>query len=261
MEAGSLAVSPSLLFYLFADRLDVAGRPSQVGTSTGIVPCHDDLPVQKRALAVTLLASAFWGLREWGLIRLDVERKWLYISWHTYVKITLLRDGEAAGLEEQLVATMRRNPYEGPRTTHLREKSLQRLEDMGKLESADQMRKRAEEHQHRLEQRLYVERVVPHWFGGHFRDADKHVIDAVRDVAVTFGYIDSAETERLHFLGNSHTVATYRPNCDRIAGASGQFNETWARWRDFQRFEPELAKRLAEHCQRGVIRSVQGRGS
>lgn len=252
-DTGAPTVPPSLLFFLFAHRLGVSGH------TVGIVPCHDDAPVGMRALASTLLAAALWGLREAGIARLDVERKWLVVSRHTFVKITLLGEGTMPGLEGQLLSTMRSNPYEGEMRRRMTEKTLERLESSGRSESADRIRERAEERQHRREQRLYVERVIPRWFGEHFRDPDMHVIAAMRDIAVSFGFLDGDRNRSAGPVGMGEGVLVHRANCGRIAEAGEEFEATLLRWHKFQRSEPKLFEALLKHCERGIRNALRSR--
>jgi hypothetical protein len=65
---GTLSVP--VVFYLFADRI-VPKHPMLVeGTS---IPCTE-AKVQKGALAVRLLSSAFWSLRQQGVIEIEVAK-------------------------------------------------------------------------------------------------------------------------------------------------------------------------------------------
>jgi hypothetical protein len=248
-------VPPSLLFFLFAHRLGVPGH------ATRIVPCNDDYGVQLRGLSSTLLASAFWGLREAGLARLEVERKSLIISRHTYVKITLLEDSDVPGLEGQLLAAMHRNPYEGEFRARLTDRTLERLESAGKQEEADRIRQRSEDRQRRREEHLYVERVVLQWFGGHYSEPDQYLVEAMREIAVSFGYMDVTESESAVPFGLGGVKRSFQARCDRIVAVRAELEETLVRWSEFRRSEPALYKPLVEHCERGVRNALRSRGN
>jgi hypothetical protein len=239
--------------------MDIAGRKNRSGTEMGVVPCHEEFPVQTWELAHLLLVSAFWGLQEAGLVRLNIERKVLfYISRHAYVKVTLLEGAGLSGLEGQLLATMHQNPYSGQLNTRIRQKTLERLEDRDKGEVANQLRQRADEQQLRREQHLYVERVVPHWFGGHFKRPAMHVLDAMRDIAVSFGYVDAVDAEGRGLLGVKSSKTEYRPRCDTIASLQRPFEETVDRWNKFRKHESDLFEQLSQQCRQGMRNALTG---
>jgi hypothetical protein len=71
-RSGAPESTPSapVIFYLFADRIVPKHAPLVEGTS---VPCTE-VRMQKGALAVRLLSSAFWSLRQQGVIEIEVAR-------------------------------------------------------------------------------------------------------------------------------------------------------------------------------------------
>jgi hypothetical protein len=85
--------SPSLLVYLFADRIFQQGGRL---TWKMRVPCKDDVTVAAKDLAAGLLAVSFLSLREQGIIRLEpFQKKKLFVG-----LIPALRVVKAKQLEE-----------------------------------------------------------------------------------------------------------------------------------------------------------------
>jgi hypothetical protein len=105
-RSGAPEGTPSVpvIFYLFADRI-VPKHPMLVeGTS---IPCTE-VRVQKGALAVRLLSSAFWSLRQQGVIEIEVAesspaRRMLR---RPDVGVFLLKRAERPGLEGTVLASL-----------------------------------------------------------------------------------------------------------------------------------------------------------
>jgi hypothetical protein len=105
-RSGAPEGTPSVpvIFYLFADRI-VPKHPMLVeGTS---IPCTE-VRVQKGALAVRLLSSAFWSLRQQGVIEIEVAesppaRRMLR---RADVGVSLLKRAERPGLEGTVLASL-----------------------------------------------------------------------------------------------------------------------------------------------------------
>jgi hypothetical protein len=96
--------SVPVIFYLFADRI-VPKHPMLVeGTS---IPCTE-VRVQKGALAVRLLSSVFWSLRQQGVIEIEVAesppaRRMLR---RPDVRVSPLKRAERQGLEGTVLASL-----------------------------------------------------------------------------------------------------------------------------------------------------------
>ena len=103
--------SAPLIFYLFADRI-VPKHPMLVeGTS---IPCTE-VRVQKGALAVRLLASAFWSLRQQGVVEIEVAEspQARTMLRRPHVRIAPVERVERPGLEGAVLASL-----EGRETVH-----------------------------------------------------------------------------------------------------------------------------------------------
>jgi hypothetical protein len=105
-RSGAPESSPSVpvIFYLFADRI-VPKHPMLVeGTS---IPCTE-VRVQKGALAVRLLSSAFWSLRQQGVIQIEVaeSRAARRMLRRPDVRVAPLKRAERPGLEGTVLASL-----------------------------------------------------------------------------------------------------------------------------------------------------------
>jgi hypothetical protein len=96
-----------LIVYLHADRL-IPKRP-HLGNGTHI-PCSDHV-VETQALATLLFASAFWSLRQAGLLAIEIVDDANGRSPHTEVMLTSVGRYERPGLEGAVMADL-----EGPET-------------------------------------------------------------------------------------------------------------------------------------------------
>jgi hypothetical protein len=90
------------IFYLFADRIVPKHAPLVDGTS---VPCTE-VRVQKGALAVRLLSSAFWSLRQQGVIEIEVaeSRPSRRMVRRPELRVAPLKRVERPGLEGAVLA-------------------------------------------------------------------------------------------------------------------------------------------------------------
>jgi hypothetical protein len=96
--------SVPVIFYLFADRI-VPRHPLLVeGTP---VPCTE-VRVQKGALAVRLLSSAFWSLRQQGVIEIAIaeSRPARRMLRRPDVRVSPLKRAERPGLEGAVIASL-----------------------------------------------------------------------------------------------------------------------------------------------------------
>ena len=105
-RSGAPEGTPSVpvIFYLFADRI-VPKHPKLVeGTS---IPCTE-ARVQTGALAVRLLASAFWSLRQQGVIEIEVaeSRPARRMLRRPDVRVSPLKRAERPGLEGTVLASL-----------------------------------------------------------------------------------------------------------------------------------------------------------
>jgi hypothetical protein len=93
-----------MIFYLFGDRI-VPKHPLLVeGTS---IPCTE-VKVQKGSLAVRLLSSAFWSLRQQGVIQIEVaeNRPASRMLRRPDVRVSPLKRVERPGLEGTVLASL-----------------------------------------------------------------------------------------------------------------------------------------------------------
>ena len=91
----SAPVTPSTLFYLFADRV----APKDKVTTEGLeVPCRG-VKVQKKALVATAFAAAFVHLRDQGLIGLELQQKKVLFVKTRKVVVTRVGEATRPGLE------------------------------------------------------------------------------------------------------------------------------------------------------------------
>jgi hypothetical protein len=97
--------SVPVIFYLFADRIVPKHAPLVEGTS---VPCTE-VRVQKGALAVRLLSSAFWSLRQQGVIEIEVaeSRPARRMLRRPDLRASPLRRVERPGLEGAVLAALK----------------------------------------------------------------------------------------------------------------------------------------------------------
>ena len=103
MTAGT--AGPSTLIYLFADKfMDRVVTTSWLRKCTQ-VPCKD-AHVQTDKLACLLLASAFWALREDGMIALAPVKKKGWIFDRVHVEVVRLKQTDCSGLEEVLAGSV-----------------------------------------------------------------------------------------------------------------------------------------------------------
>jgi hypothetical protein len=91
----SAVSSPSLLVYLFADRLLPNDTMLRLGAP---IPCSD-AEVKMNDLAATTLAAAFWSLRRRGSIRLAESRRGKLLR-RRRIDVMRLRSERALGLED-----------------------------------------------------------------------------------------------------------------------------------------------------------------
>jgi hypothetical protein len=95
-----------LLLLLAADKVAPPSRPMQASTD---VPCKD-VKVQTKVLAQVLLASAFLGLRENGLVSLETYEKKKLFRMHTEVRVKATGEGHAVGFESSILGHVTGNP-------------------------------------------------------------------------------------------------------------------------------------------------------
>jgi hypothetical protein len=103
----AISSPPSTLIYLFADRVVETIAPARWFLKGTRVPCKD-VEVRTDRLACLLLASAFWTLREQGLIQLAVitKKRWIFDT--VQVEVVPLNQAARSGLEQLLVDSITR---------------------------------------------------------------------------------------------------------------------------------------------------------
>jgi hypothetical protein len=208
--------SPSLLLFLFADKL-IPVVPYKLGLPLRAphpVPCKGAM-VEQVALAETLLAVAFWSLREQGVVALQpcASRKMLLVP-STAVRVSLCPDARAA-------ATLAVSHQEKP---------------VG-LEAAI---RNALVQGHEGEDVHAVIRAVA--AGG---DENPHAMFIHRAAweATVVGLLQFG-TQGHHLPGDL--------DCARVAALEARADEVLARWRDFQSSEPVLHLALVKSCASGL---------
>src|SRR5215210_221821 len=230
----NLQPTPSMLVYLFADRLFQQKRRAKWKRARTIrVPCKDDVAVAAKDLAGGLFAVSFWNLREQGIISLE-----------PFQKKTLLGDSTPA----------------------LRVVKVNQIESKSILEALilHLLRDQAEDD---------VRTLVKRWFGSdEIRESQLYglLIGIPAREAINLGYIgqiDSSSGEEPEKVDMPVTLGRFRtgplrlaeglePRCEKIATLEGSFNDFALRMQDFQTTEAELYALLLNECTGAVLSCI-----
>lgn len=203
------SVTASSLFYPFADRFVPADRALTAGTE---LPCSGQ-KVQTKPLASTLLAVAFWGMRETGAAALEpFERKRLFMR-QQRIRVNRLAPGPsgAVGIEDGLLAVV------------VNDRDGNAIDDL-----------------------------VWRWLERDSVDPHKAVVEKVVHALAGGGYYRIVDAERGRIAGAVLGKTKLAPVCERITGLAGAFEQVAAAWHAFQEREPDVHRQLRESCERGI---------
>jgi hypothetical protein len=222
--------SPSMLVYLFADRILPQGGWAKWKMR---VPCKDDVTVAAKDLAAGLIAVSFLNLREQGIIRLEPsQKKKLFVG-----PIPALRVVKVNQIEEKEL---------------LGRAALEWLILMSLRDQAED-----DDVRNLLNQRWLV--------SGAWREAQlyEHVIGMAATEAIFFDYIESrsgeASLQVLEKVEKPVTLGRFRSGplrlaeelearCEKIATLEGRFEEFALRMQNLQSTEAELYALLVDEC-------------
>jgi hypothetical protein len=229
--------SPSMLVYLFADRIFQQGGQL---TWKMRVPCKDDITVSAKDLAAGIIAVSFLNLREQGFIRLEpFEKKKLFVG-----PTPALRVVKAKQIEEN--DSLGRTLTESFLLMFLRD---QEDDEVGNS----------------LNQRW----LVP----GALRAAHlyEYVIGMPAQEAIFFGYIESSSGDKiqevLRKVGNPVTHGRWigdplrlaeelEPRCEKIATLEQRFADFALRMQNLQRTEADLYALLLDECASAIDNGI-----
>lgn len=202
--------SASLMLYLAADELvPKSGR----GDATQI-PCKEKT-VKKKELAAMIFASAFWGLKEWSAVSLEIMRKRFLFFKTTRVMVESLRREKSSGLEGGILDT------------------LYSLVDEGKED-------------------IDVERIVYRWFGEDQPDPWRAVIEAATREAFELGLMVEVDGEVDDFSPFFADELEVKPDHRKIDVLEARLDSFVSRRRLFEASEPELHKALLKQCKSAI---------
>jgi hypothetical protein len=201
---------PPVLTYLFADRFMPAVKASKM---TVEVPCRGT-HVPRGALGNTLMACAFWALREQGAVTLAVvPRQLLGVRRSPRVAVGHSRSGQYPGLEGGIEAVLASG---------------------------------AQRHVHEAVHEYLGRHSDSPWA--------QVVADVVAEaVRLGVVHRDDRDVHRGRIAGalRGRAIVTHTPHCDRVAMLEPEAQEVHARWVAFQQSEPELHEALLDQCSKG----------
>lgn len=231
--------SPSMLVYLFADRIFQQRSRVTWKTWKMTVPCKEDVTVAAKDVAAGLLAVSFWNLREQGLIRLEPSQKQkLFVGSSPtlrVVKANQIEQNDFVGriALESLILT-----------------SLSAHED--------------DEVSNLLEQRWLVPGAWPE------ARLYEHLIGMPAKEAFILGYIDATNGEDSVEVRKPVTLGRFgsgtlrlaeglEPCCEKIAVLERRFDDFARRMQSFQSTEAEIYALLLDECAGAIERSISNR--
>jgi hypothetical protein len=246
---GTLAPSPSLLFYLFAARvLPPARRGLQTPGAGG--------KVDTKQLATALLAVAFWHLRTSGLVHLEPAVDGLKVTRTAGAK-DAHRDGIEAGLLDVLtpgVLLSQKTPAweaSGRWTraavgfAHLARTHLATRSDV-----PEEFRGAAQAPAEELPETVTA--TITRWFGYHVCNPSAVPIQWAEREGLAKGYLAVVDAQRhpvaRFFLGKTIQVPQYQ----RIATLEPTFAALLRRWQAFRTREAALSEQLEQAVAAGL---------
>ncbi len=208
--------SPSLLVYLFADRLLRSDTALKLGAP---VPCSDQ-EVRMTDLATTSLAAAFWNLGERDAFRLRATtRRRLLLFKRTRVEVERLRAERLPGLEGRLMEV----PSEDP-DAYVDEDTSGRPGPLGDVRAA-----------------------VQSWLSGGREDPEWAIVAELVDEAEALGVVETGEEDA---DGGESKI-----RCSEVTAAEAPFEVFEACWRQFGEDEPVLRSLLLRECGKAIAGS------
>lgn len=215
------APSSTVLVYLFADRF-VEPRP-RIATNAP-VPCAAAAAVDIDELTATILAVAFWKLRDDGVLDLARGRAWRRLRRRHTVVARRVRVEYRPGLEGDIARfqTVDLSAYEDEDTSR----------DPGPIGDVRHVIRR------QWFKRLYED---PHW----------QVVEATIAEARELGVISPCPTP-----GKPGHPTTHEVRCDRVAALEPAAEALAKRWRRFAATERKLHDVLVSECERAITDAV-----
>jgi hypothetical protein len=234
--AQKIQPSPSMLVYLFADRIFQQGERAKWKT---MVPCKEDVTVAAKDLAAGLLTVSFWNLREQRLIRFEPSQK------------QTLFVGSSPALRIVKVNHIEQNDFIGRialESLILTSLSDHEDDDVSNL----------------LKQHLLVPGAWPEV------QLYEQLIGMPAKEALIFGYIENSRGEdpvevrkpvTLGRVGSGplRLAEGLEPRCEKIAALEGRFDDFALRMQSFQTAEAEIYALLLDECAGAIERSITNR--
>jgi hypothetical protein len=234
-ERPRLEPSPSMLVYLFADRIFQQGGWA---TWKFRVPCKDDVTVAAKDLAAGLLTVSFLNLREQGIIRLEPFQK--------------------------------KSRWKGPRLA-LRVVKVNQIEEdklIGRAPLESLIVNLIDQEDDDVSNLLKSWLVPGVWREAHLYE---HVIGIPAREAIVFGYIESSSGEEpsqaLKTVEKPVTLGRFNSGplrlavelearCEKIATLEGRFDDFALRMQNLQSNEAELYALLLDECAGAIDNGV-----
>jgi hypothetical protein len=208
--------SPSLLVYLFADRLLRSDTALKLGAP---VPCSDQ-EVRMTDLAAATLAAAFWRLGERDALRLtSTTRRRLLLFKQTRVDVERLRAERLPGLEGRLMEV----PSEDP-DAYVDEDTSGRPGPLGDVRA-----------------------VVQSWLSGGQEDPEWAIVAELVDEAEALGVVERGEEDA--------DASESKIRCSEVNAVKAHFEAFDACWHRFGEDEPALRSLLLRECAKAIAGS------
>jgi hypothetical protein len=209
-------ISAGGLLYLGAD----AFVPPHGRLSLGLdVPCRD-VSVDLKTAAGTLVAAAFWALREAGAVTIGVEQKKGLFGAKSRVAVRRAPGGTGAGAN-------------GPVETGL----------LAALADKDP----------------YARDTVYRWLGRDFGNPWGTAVGRIESELVEAGLLKPAEVSgvkgKLKAVSSGRPAVA--PDCGAVDAVRVDVEAMVGQWQAFQHAEPDLAKALVAECRDGVDRRLE----
>ena len=259
----ALPASPSLLFYLHAERLAPTTR---WGTKAPLA----NVRVDNNRLACAILAIAFWHLRESGLVRLELGQELKVLEVRTRLRIARASpgdDGRCDGIEGGLLQVL--TPGTMPTLTPAWESMPQVVRSLalksyrlGQIARANPDRFPAPpgaSDQVPDPPPGTVFEVVTSWYGPEVVGPSRVPIAWAEREGLAKGYLAVESAHRNPLLALFLGKTTQVPQRERIAALDPVFAELSARWQAFKSSEAALADQLEHEVDQGIrSRSPKG---
>lgn len=260
----TLPPSSSLLFYLFAEQ--VAPR-ALLGTRAP----EADVRVNTAHLGRTLLAVAFWYLRESGLVRVEMKQERKFLKTKTCIEVALAesgtparRDGIEGGILDVLTPGSLRmlTPawHDPPQwavelaegyAAHL-QRAIEELAARPEYANLPNLAQLKEQHttSHRAPPATIVD-AIRAWYGRAITSPEHLPISWTEQEGVAKGFLMEGG-ERNPLATAVFGKASALPDRTRIALAEPAFVQLHERWQTFNDMESDLAQELAREVAGGI---------